>query len=191
MDKKEIYEHLAKIYLDASSKSSKKKRRNRARYWILNNLPVIGLIFTFTCASAFLVYNLDKYAKTKPQVALYLIQDAAKINFNFNPAKKETLALNLNGLNLNKYKKLSFDLRKINSRDHITLRVELANRFNEVSEIYIRDIPQKWSNYTFELNRFKGIGDWRSMKSLVFCVEEWNSREKSGIIYIDNVRLIK
>jgi len=29
------------------------------------------------------------------------------------------------------------------------------------------------------------------MKVLAFSIEEWNAKEKSGIIYIDNVRVVK
>ena len=123
--------------------------------------------------------------------ALYLVQDAAKINFNFDPAKRETFSLNLNNLNLTKYKTLGFTVRKTNPKDAISLRIEFTNRFNEKSEVYVKHISQKWSEQRINLSQFKNIADWQQMKLLVFSVEEWNAREKSGVLYIDDVRLIK
>ena len=104
MDKKEIYEHLAKIYLDASSKTSKKKRRSKTHSTIIRNLLItFVLVLTFGAGSS-LWLNFNKKASQSSQIALYLVQDAAKINFNFDPAKRETFSLNLNNLNLTKYK---------------------------------------------------------------------------------------
>lgn len=191
MDKKEIYEHLAKIYLDASCKSSKKKKEIKAYPKRLVSFLIAGLTITCGLGGGFLSYNLNKNAKLGRQVALYLIHDAAKINFNFDPAKKELFSLNLKGLNIAQYHGLSFDVRKSGSRDRVSLRVEFTNGFNEKGEVYIKDIPQKWSNYRFDFSRFKGVNYWQDMKALAFCVEEWNAQEKSGVVYIDNVRLEK
>ncbi len=191
MDKKEIYEHLAKIYLDASSKTSKKKRRSKTHSTIIRNLLItFVLVLTFGAGSS-LWLNFNKKASQSSQIALYLVQDAAKINFNFDPAKRETFSLNLNNLNLTKYKTLGFTVRKTNPKDAISLRIEFTNRFNEKSEVYVKHISQKWSEQRINLSQFKNIADWQQMKLLVFSVEEWNAREKSGVLYIDDVRLIK
>jgi hypothetical protein len=32
---------------------------------------------------------------------------------------------------------------------------------------------------------------WTQMKELAFSIEEWNAREKSGIVYLDNIRVLK
>ncbi len=190
MNKKEIYEHLANIYLDASSKSSKKKLRLKQYPKAVLGLIVLGAISILTLASVITyphVINNNKSAQT----ALFLYQDAAKINFNFDPAKKETFSLNLKQLNLSKYKTLGFSVRKTNPKDIISLRVEFINRFDEKSEIYIKDISNKWTQERIDFTRFVKIGDWRQMKVLAFSIEEWNAREKSGIVYLDNIRVIK
>jgi len=190
MDKKEIYEHLANIYLDASYKSSKKKRKSKFYAKPLNNLILVGFLLVLGVSSGIAYSNLN-YHNHDTQVTLFLFQDTAKLNFNFDPAKKETFSLNLKQLNLSRYKTLAFAVRKTNLKDTIALKVEFLNRFNEKAEVYLKDISSKWTNHEIDLERFAKINNWNQMKTLAFSVEEWNSREKTGIVYIDNIRVAK
>jgi hypothetical protein len=185
MDKKDIYEHLAKIYLDASLKR-KRKHKKHSRF----KVPLlIGLSVCLTVV--FLFVFLNRTRLPSPEIALVLQQDVTKINFNFNPAKKEILSIDLSKLNLSKFRAVGFSLRKTNFKDNISLRVEFNSRFNERSEIYIRDIARKWQGYRLNLSDFKGIASWRQMSSLMFIVEEWNTDKKDGVLYLDNVRLLR
>ncbi|MDD5120938.1 MAG: hypothetical protein PHR84_06515 [Candidatus Omnitrophica bacterium] len=190
MNKKDIYEHLANIYLDASLKSSKKKRKAWFSPKIKRGVIVAGLAVFLGVGSTVTLNQLNKHSYNS-QLALFLHHDTAKINFNFDPAKKETFTLNLKQLNLSKYKSLAFGARKTNPQDVISLRVEFVNRFDEKSEIYIKDISSKWRNHQIDFSRFVKLNDWQQMKSLVFSVEEWNAREKSGIVYLDNIRVLQ
>lgn len=190
MNKKEIYEHLANIYLDASSKSSKKKYNLKRYPKSILTLIVAGSLSILGLATAITYPRIINHNKSS-QIALFLYQDAAKINFNFDPAKKEVLSLNLKQLNLSGYKALGFTIRKTNPKDIISLRVEFTNRFNEKSEIYIKDISSKWVEHRLDFSRFVKINDWQQMRTLAFSVEEWNAREKSGVVYLDNIRVIK
>jgi len=190
VNKKEIYEHLANIYLDASSKSSKKKHRFSAYPKSVFGLFIAGGIVLLGLGG-FFTYHHVQNLNPSSQTALFLYQDTAKINFNFDPAKKEVFSLDLKQLNLSKYSALGFALKKVNPRDTIRLRVEFTNRFNEKSEIYIKNISDKWNDFKIELSRFDRIKYWGQMKELAFSVEEWNSREKSGIVYLDNIRVLK
>jgi hypothetical protein len=69
--------------------------------------------------------------------------------------------------------------------------VEFINRFNEKSEIYVKDISSKWTEERLDFSRFAKMNDWTQMKVLAFSIEEWNTREKSGIVYLDNIKVIK
>jgi hypothetical protein len=189
MDKKDIYEHLASIYLDASSKSSKKRKKHKGFPAIFRNLFFVSAVIAVSLGVV-LASNLKKRAPFNSQVNLVLLSDAAKINFNFDPAKKEYFRINLNNLSALAYKHLGFAIKKANYADTISLRVEFANTFAEKSEIYLKDIPHKWQEYTLKLSDFKGIRDWSELASLEFAVEEWNTRENHGVVYIDNVRLL-
>ncbi|MDD5596165.1 MAG: hypothetical protein PHY94_08005 [Candidatus Omnitrophica bacterium] len=186
MDKKDIYEHLAKIYLDASQKKKKKSKKHPA----IKNFLVIVLSFLL----GFLVFSFVSLKKNQPakaQFALLLQHGAAKINFNFDPASKEIYSIDLNNLNVARFKALGFSVKKTNFRDTISLRVEFTNAFREKSEIYVKNIPYKWGDYTIPLSEFKNITDWTDMSSIAFIVEEWNTKESNGVVYIDNVGLLK
>jgi len=187
MDKKDIYEHLAKIYLDASSK---KKKKNKAYPQLFRNLFFISLMFVFGLSGVLLNNSRNKEASNS-QIELVLAADPLKINFNFDPAKKEIYSLNLNRLNLNRYGSVAFSVKKANFRDTISLRVEFTSAFKERSEVYLKNIPHAWKEYNLNLADFKGISDWSEILTLAFIVEDWNTKENNGVVYIDNVRLLK
>ncbi|MDP2928063.1 MAG: hypothetical protein Q8N80_04635 [Candidatus Omnitrophota bacterium] len=190
MNKKEIYEHLANIYLDASFKSSKKRSKIRSYPQAVQGLMLVGAILVLGLGS-FATYSHLHNRNQPGQIALFLYQDTVKINFNFDAATKEIFFLNLKQLNLSNYKTLAFTVRKTNPKDIISLRVEFTNRFNERSEIYIKDISNKWIDHKINLSRFGRMEYWTQMKELAFSIEKWNAREKSGIVYLDNIRILK
>ena len=188
MDKKDIYEHLARIYLDASSK---RKNKSKLHPKLFKNLSLAAI----TCIFALSLFLFSSgFHKNKPfdsEIALILAPDSLKINFNFDPARKETFTLCLNNLNLNRFKTLAFSAKKANPLDLISLKVEFISAFKERSEVYFKDLPHKWQDYKINLAEFKGISDWSEILNLCFSVEEWNAKQKKGVVYIDNVRLIQ
>lgn len=187
MDKKDIYEHLAKIYLDASSSKEKKSQARRRFFkkpFFIIGFFIFGFIVVFSIA-------LNRNKTLNSELTLLLQPDAIKINFHFDPAKKEIYSLDLNTLDLCRFKSLGFSAKKTKSTDVISLRVEFVSSFKEKSEVYFKDIPSKWQDYKIELSKFKDISDWSNMTRLSFVVEEWNVKEKKGIVYIDNVRLLR
>lgn len=186
MDKKEIYEHLAKIYLDASTKKKKKLKKPSA----LNYLFFISLAIALS-SSIILIRSFLGNKKVDAQIALILQNDVSKMNFTFNPAKKEIYAINLNKLDTGKFNALAFSLKKSRYQDSVSVKVELANTFREQSGIYLKNIPHRWQDYKIRLADFKGISDWSAMTHLSFVVEEWNTREKHGVVYIDNIRFLR
>lgn len=187
MDKREIYEHLARIYLDASSK---KRKRSQVYPQVFKNLFLISLLFIFALsASLFLAFQKNKPVPS--EISLVLLPDAAKINFHFDPAKKEIYTFSLNRLDLSRFRALGFSVKKADFQNLISLRVEFTNAFKERSEVYFKDIPHKWQDYKITLSDFKGISDWSEILSLSFAIEEWNVKEKRGVVYIDNVRLLR
>mgnify|MGYP003798266781 CR=1 FL=1 len=189
MDKKDIYEHLANIYLDASKKGKKRKKVS-AR---LHNKPftfgiLAGIFCLFVAATVFIPRHKPF---SQRNVALVITTDTIKINFNFDPAKKEVASIPLNNLNMATFRSIDFSAKRANYNDVVTLRVEFINSFNEKAEIYLRNIPHRWEGYRLNLADFKNIKDWSSMKELAFIVEEWNATEKNGIVFIDNVRFLR
>lgn len=187
MDKKDIYEHLAKIYLDASFKRKKKTKKHPKFF---KNLFFLGVVFILIPV-IFLFVRLSTNKSLKSEIALVLCPDVVKINFNFDPAKKETYSLDLTKLNLSRFKRLEFSVKKTHYQDNIALRVEFTSIVKEKSEVYFKNIPSRWQDYRIDLAEFKNISNWSSISSLSFIVEEWNVKEKRGLVYLDNVRLLR
>ncbi|MBN2830682.1 MAG: hypothetical protein JXL82_00170 [Candidatus Omnitrophica bacterium] len=185
MDKKEIYEHLARIYLDASSN----KKRTKTHLKLYNNLFVISLLLLVGAGSG-VIYFSSKGKSLSSETALFILPDPAKINFNFNPVKKESFTINLNRLNLKSFKELGLAVKNTDKNGVISLRVEFINSFKEKSEVYLKNIPVKWQDFRISFLDFKNITDWSEMQSISFTVEEWNARKDRGILYIDNVRFL-
>lgn len=186
MDKKEIYEHLAKIYLDASVKKPK----------VYKDYPKFKNLFFFSVAVIFvfsflLVSNFKKNSRLNSELSLTLLSGATKINFNFDPAQKETYTIKLNNLNLSKFHSLAFDLKKLDRKNTISVRVEFTNTFKEKAELYVKNIPAKWQDYILNFSDFKNITNWGQMSEVSFSIEQWNARENHGVVYIDNVRFLK
>ncbi len=186
MDKKEIYEHLAKIYLDASSK---KKKRTKTHLRLYNNLFVISLILMIGTGTALVSFSSRKN-NFSSETALFITSDPSKINFNFNPAKKESFIINLNRLNLNHFNTLAFSVKNTDPKDILSLRIEFTNAFKEKSEVYLRNIPGKWKEFKIAFLDFKNITNWSEMAHVSFSVEEWNAQKDQGVLYIDNVRFL-
>ncbi len=187
MEKKDIYEHLAEIYLDASSK---RKKKTKAYPEVFKTLFFISAFFILGLSAALLV-SFQRHKPFASEVSLLLYPDVLKLNFNFDSAKKEIYSLNLDKLDLARFRAIGFSARKNNYQDNISLRVEFNSVFKERSEVYFKDIPHKWQDYKINLSEFKNISDWSKILNLAFIVEEWNVKKKSGIVYIDNVRLLR
>lgn len=187
MDKKEIYEHLARIYLDASSK---KKKRTKNHLRLYSNLFIIGLILLIGAGTT-LISLSSKKNNLSTETALFITNEPSKINFNFNPAKKESFTINLNRLNLNHFKELAFSVKNTNAKKIVSLRIEFTNAFKEKSEVYLRNVPTKWQEFKISFLDFKNITNWSEMASVSFSIEEWNTQSDKGVLYIDNVRFLK
>jgi hypothetical protein len=188
MVKKDIYEHLADIYLDASSKKKKRSKKYHKNFKpLFSGIIVIILALTVTL----LINVKGKNKALNSEIALVVSNEPIKINFNFDPARKEFYSLNLNKLDLRRFKSLAFSAKRANFKGNISLRIEFTNDFREKSEVYVKDLPNKWNNYKIDFSQFKNIGDWSDMTALAFVVEEWNVKEKNGIVYLDNLRFAR
>jgi len=184
MEKSQIYEHLARIYLDASLKYKKKKKNN---LWILS----LGLVTIAVLVFSFSPYLLTKIKLPAKNTSFVLTYEPVKINFNFGSIKKEILTFDLNNMNLKNFKFLSFRVRKSNFLDNIHLRIEFLNNFGEIGSFYLSNISNRWNEFKISLSDFKNISDWSNVKKLNFILEEWNTNNKVGKIYFDDIKILK
>ncbi|MGE5308802.1 MAG: hypothetical protein ACM3OC_06950 [Deltaproteobacteria bacterium] len=189
MDKKDIYEHLAKIYLDTTPATARKKipARKQKTYYLFASVVFSAGVCVFLLLVSFKGHPVMPPAQT----SLIIAPEPIRLSFNLISAKKQAYDLDLKNSNLNGYKTLVFSLKDSNYSDAIAFRIEFTNSYKEKAEFYLKDVTNKWKEYRLDLADFKGITDWSEMTSLSFVVEEWNTREDKGILFIDNVRLLK
>lgn len=182
-----MYEHLAKVYFDPPQK---RKALDKKRNVILAALVVanIALVLSLTAVT----YNRKPSSLYPKELQLVLFPDLIKLNYNFEKAGKvESSVFNLKGLNARDFNSVEFGVKKNDQGNNVSLRVEFVNQFNEKSELYISDIPVKWSSVSLPLNKFSRITDWSKMSKLVFSIEEWNASASQGAVFIDNLKLVK
>lgn len=185
---KDIYEHLANVYLGSS--------RNKNKNHILSNLAFKNLVKPGIAIIACLVIVLivvifREKPISKGQHALILEDATTKIVYNFDRAEKELAMFDLKDMDLLGFKTLDFRARKSNYKDNLHLSIEFISDFAEKSQIYIKQIPTKWQNFKIDLGEFKDITDWSRMHRLLFVLEEWNAQAKKGTVYIDNICFLK
>jgi hypothetical protein len=187
MEKKDIYDHLANIYLDSTltDKSTTSSDNSRFKAFFFISVTIV------LCLLLVIFFLMSKKKVISSQDALVLHPDVIKISYTFNPVKKEVYNVDLNKLNLSQYSSLVFACRNNNPHNNCAFRITLANTYNETSDTYITRIPNKWHEYTIELSDFKHISNWSAMKALTFSIEEWNSKEKQDAVFIENIRFVK
>ncbi len=189
MEKKDIYEHLANIYLDTTLK----RPINLKKTTLPKRIIFISAVLVF-CLAAAVIFLLARTRKPAfSQVSLVVLPGLQKINYAFDPVRKEAYAIDLKGLNLAGYRALGFSIRKdgYEAQAEVTIRVEILSTYKEKSEIYLAKIPSSWQEHLLALKDFKTISDWSDLKSLAFVIEEWNVQNKRGSVYIDNVRFVR
>jgi hypothetical protein len=187
MEKKDIYEHLAKIYLDTPAVSKKKFKEESDDYKLFIFIG-IAVVFVF---SIFFLFPISRPKNMNPSTNLVLISEPLRFQYKFDPTKKEVYSFDMKKLNLTAYKNVNFSIKKSNYNDVMSIRVELNNVLNEKSEIYLKDITNQWKEYKLQFADFKSITQWSEMSGLSFIIEEWNTKQDSGVVFIDNVRFSK
>jgi hypothetical protein len=65
------------------------------------------------------------------------------------------------------------------------------NNFGEVGSFYLSNISNRWNEFKISLSDFKNISDWSNVKKLNFILEEWNTNNKVGKIYFDDIKILK
>jgi len=186
--KQDVYEHLAKTFLD------KKKKKKISKRTLRNFLVSIIIVL---CLTAF--YLLGSFINRKDifEKSLYIIYDKTPVLIECDftlpgDSKTKVLSLNLNRIGLNEYNFLDLSVRtgektKLDS----TIKVQIENSLLEKDSEYISGINKKWSDFSLPLVNFEMIKDWSSIKSITFEVEDWNVASRKIKIFIDDVRFVE
>jgi hypothetical protein len=192
MEKNEVYDYLAKIYLDKqpAAKTEKKKPARNIKVALLLLIVVsVGIV------SAALFVRYPKRFLQPKAYGLYLAtgNELIKLKYNFvsSSTKKEGYTLTLSDFNAAGYQLLQFQARSLSDDASLKVRVELENNLKENSFSYVSGIGSAWKQFTLKLVDFKELTRLDTLNRLSFIIEEWNVVGKENCIYIDEIRLIK
>ena len=184
--KKDVYEHLAKTFLE---NKSKKKVSNR-HVWIFTTLIVISCLL--------LILQLSSLLAKRSYIgqSFYVIQDKSPIEFEYDFTeignnKIRVMLFNLSDIDLDEYSYLSLAARtKDGGKIKTSLSVQIENSLHEKDSEYISGIVSEWQTFILPLSDFENVNDWSKVESISFVIEEWNTGVKRDKIYIDEVRFI-
>jgi hypothetical protein len=184
--KKEVYEHLAKTFLDKKSKKVFKKNE----LWLYLNLAILAFILLFFLFGT-LVFKKNVFAKN-----IFVMQDHMPLEIDYDfialgDSKTKKISFDLQKLNLSGYKSLSLALRtKLKTKIDSSIRIQIENSLSEVDSEYVRGIRDRWITFSLPLSGFEKINNWDSIRSLSFLVEEWNIDSKKDSIFVDDVKFV-
>jgi hypothetical protein len=189
VEKNEVYDYLAKIYLDKQPTAvTKDKKKN----YILDKKYPFFLITLIIAVSLYLLIVPVFKSQTNRINSLYLStgNEVTEIKFDFTDSqlKKQGHSIEFPGLDVQKHKYLQLRMRRLKKYGALNLRVEIENALKEESSCYLTNISNKWLPYAIALSEFKGITQWGSIKRISFVVEEWNVENKDDCVYIDEIR---
>ncbi len=185
---KEIYERIADTYL---GKRNNKQHRAKAkkRKWVIAFALTCSLVLVtvvFLSSSAF-------FSRQNTGASIYVLSERypLRLVYDLNPPqlgiKKFSYALPKIDAKSARYLSLRIKGAKFSGFTNI-LRIEIENIRHEKDTYYIRDITNKWQDFSIELSNFAKITEWSKITGLSFIFEDWNVSSKNGIIYVDNIR---
>jgi len=190
MTRDEIYDHLAQVYLGKKNtpdavKPVKEKKQFSA--WLVINILITVFIFatSFYGFTAFLTRRSDSlqnriiYALNKGPIRV-------RYDLNYPHPQVKTFSIFVSGVDAERYRYLEFSVRGMEGRPG-TLRIEVANKVNETSSVFVEQIGSDWSQKKILLNDFEQITDWSSVKEVQFVLESWNVISQKGLLMIDDV----
>lgn len=193
MEKNEVYDYLAKVYLDkqpqAAARPKEEKRRwSFRKYALFLILPIIALPSLYL----FLRHPLKQHRPKGWSLQLDVGNEPIKIKYNLTASdlKKEEYAIALADLNARGFLEIEFKARRSKDFGAAHLRVALENSFRENAARYV-NLDSKWKHYKIKLSDFKEITAWDKLKKISFIIEDWNVADKDDCIYIDEIRFTK
>lgn len=187
MDKEEIYEHLAQVYL---GKKSQDKPQSKKHFRFPQQARII-LMFLAGCVVFYsLTAFLSRRHDFKASIIFALNNSPIRVKYDLNdpfPQVKDFSITIPPTADIAKYKSLNFSIRGLEEGYPDVVRVVLTNTKNETAFQYIDQVNLKWKHATIPLEDFSGITDLSTLSEVSFVLEGWNVKKKKGIILIDDI----
>lgn len=195
MEKKEIYDYLAKIYLDDNKRAPKEKKGNSFKKYRL--FLITAIIVSFGALFYYFILRHPVESHKAKIRSLYLAtgNELIKIKYNFSgdsTLRKESYTITSLGLDVQNFHELKFIARRLKNEGSLNFKIEIENSLKEAAFCYITNLSNKWKEFTIMLrDDFKEISRWDNIKRISFVAEEWNIENKDDSIYIDEIRFTR
>jgi hypothetical protein len=188
MNRDEIYDHLAQVYLGKRAKGDVKKKKRQFNAWLVINIFITVVIFTsaFYGLTAFLT---DHNSLLQSRVIFSLHKGPVRIEYNltdsFPPVK--TFSVDVPSVDASRYAKIQFAIRGKEEGVPGVVRVVVKNRLGEEASYFVQGVGLDWQEFSIPLGEFKQITDWSNLTDISFVLESWNIDDKKGLVLIDNL----
>lgn len=187
MEKNEVYDYLARIYLDKQPKAREASKSGLRRI----GLPVFLIVAVIIFLGFYFVWRYPVML-VKPQIQSLHINAGSqlitiKYDFSKSDLKRQGHSLDFADLDVSRFGALEFQARRQTKYGSLNLRVEMENRLKEKAVCYVSGITGKWDSFKIRLNDFSGISEWTGLTRVSFVVEEWNALNKEDTVYLDEI----
>ena len=190
MNRDDIYDHLAQVYLGKRKEVDHKKNKKQFNAWLVINIIIATIILgsAFYGLTAFLT---QRNSSLQDNLVFALHHGPIQLEYNFKDSfhPDETFVLSLPQMDASKYKSIQFSIRAKEEGNPGIVKVVLRNRKNETASFYARAVEDSWKEFRVPLKEFRQITDWTNISDVSFVVESWNVDHSKGLILIDNVYL--
>jgi hypothetical protein len=97
----------------------------------------------------------------------------------------------LQNIDATPYNQIAFDVKGDKDKGFTQVfKVELKNP-NEVGRYYATGVTDEWTTVKIPIRDFRGISDISDLTEFVIVFEDRIASNKEGILYLDNIRLLK
>jgi len=187
MTRDDIYDHLARVYLGKRNQSEEQKKK-QFNAWLLINIFITIIIFTSA------IYGLTAFLQRRDdvlrdRVIFALNKGPIRISYdlNFPQPPVKTFSLTVPKVNASRYTQLRFAIRGTDEGYPGIMRVEVRNRKNEISSVFIENVHRDWIRMSIPLEQFEKISDWSDIEEISFILESWNTDRKKGGVFLDDI----
>ena len=187
MNRDEIYDHLAKVYLGKKSSVQEIKKKKMNSAWLAMNI-VITLFILASTFYGFTAFLNRQQVDLKNRVVYSLNNNPIRIVYDlgypYPPVK--TFPLTIPTKDISKFSKLNVSIRGMETGYPGVVKLILSNQKNETSTYFLQDIGVDWQHVSIPLEKFH-LTDLTSVTDLSFVLESWNVQSKKGIVLVDDI----
>ncbi len=187
MNRDDIYDHLAQVYLGKRTKAQAKKKKEFNAWLVINVfITVIILTSAFYGFTAFLKRQ-SPFLESKIIFSLHNGSVQLQYNFHDSVSPVKEFSLTTPHMDPTKYKKLHFSIRAKAEGSPGMVKVIFKNQKNETASYYVTGIGMSWKDYDIPLQELRHITDWKNLEEISFVLESWNVEQQRGSILIDDI----